>query len=215
MTEKPDKTSMSLDDIIKMNKKSKVNSNRPRNNKVAQSKIRPKLQTRKPGQQQQHQVKDAGQTMLHVSNLHFKVTNKDLKELFEDVGPTKKAAVHYDQSGRSLGTAEVIFWTRDAAISAIKKYNSRILDGRPMAITLVPSSNSIKPIGIKSGSGINKRSQQQGNRRPQGANTRSPKKGNLPNKGRRGKPGARQPKKEVTLEELNADLDSYKMSVDS
>lgn len=208
MTEKID---LSLDEIIKINKKQ--NSNKLRTNKAAQSKIRPKIQ-RTP-QQQQQPIKDAGQTMLHVSNLHFKVSNKDLKELFEDIGPIKKAAVHYDKSGRSLGTAEVIFRTREAAIRAIKKYNQRILDGRPMNITLVPSNSPTKSIGIKPGSGIHKRSQQQVNRRSLGPN-KSPRKGNLVNKGnRKGKIGSqRQPKKEVTAEQLDADLEAYTMNVD-
>lgn len=220
MTEKID---LSLDDIIKINKKqnhqNKANRpnrpNRPTNKVV--SKIRPKLPQK---QHAQSTAKDPGQTMLHVSNLHFKVSNKDLKELFEDIAPIKKAAVHYDESGRSLGTAEVIFWTRDAAIKAIKKYNSRILDGRPMSIALVPSSNpaaAAPRMGVKPNSGIHKRSQaSQPSRRSQRPQTKnSPRKAGPASKGRnvKGK-GARQPKKEITQEELDADLEAYTMKID-
>lgn len=219
---------MSLDDIIKINKKksgSKFRTNNSANTKVSRSKIRPKIpqqqqQRQRPqrGQQQSPQ-KDNGATMLHVSNLDFGVSNTDLKELFEEIGPIKKASVHYDRSGRSLGTAEVVFWKRDAAIRAIKEYNLRVLDGRPMSIALVPTrtnpvTTTSKVMGVKKGSGIQKKSPQKagGGRLRNQVQNKSPRKGgNTINKGgRKGKPGSsRQPKKEVSAQDLDADLDAY------
>ena len=52
-----------------------------------------------------------------------------LQELFEDVGAIRVARVHYDESGRSIGTGEIVFERRADAVTALKKYNNIQLDG--------------------------------------------------------------------------------------
>jgi len=45
------------------------------------------------------------------------------KEIFQQVGPVKNAIVHYDQEGRSVGTAEVTFKNKGSAEKAVEEYD--------------------------------------------------------------------------------------------
>ncbi|XP_062918692.1 polymerase delta-interacting protein 3 [Mobula hypostoma] len=76
-------------------------------------------------------------TKMTVNNLHPRVTEEDIVELFCVCGALKRARLVHP------GVAEVVFVRKDDAITAYKKYNNRCLDGQPMKCNLHVNGNVI------------------------------------------------------------------------
>ncbi|XP_063704351.1 polymerase delta-interacting protein 3-like [Culicoides brevitarsis] len=70
-----------------------------------------------------------------VSNLHTSVSQSDIQELFEDIGPLLESRLVRP------GVAEVIFKRLADAENAVETYHNRQLDGQPMKCLLVRQRN--------------------------------------------------------------------------
>lgn len=239
---------MTLDDIIKNNKKPGSGNSRGRSRPVgpgparrlpnrAANRVAPYAAAKAPETAWQHdlyadQHVAAGAypaggrapsietgTKLYISNLDYGVSNDDIKELFSEVGDLKRHGVHYDRSGRSKGTAEVVFSRRGDAVAAVKRYNNVQLDGKPMKIEIVgtnistPGVAPVANVAIGNFNGVPQGGQGRGGalRRMGGRGQ-----GNQRNRGRGrggrgggggGRGGGRGEK--VSAEDLDAELEKY------
>lgn len=149
-------------------------------------------------------IPDNNAKKLMISNLEFGVSDYDLAELFGEFGPLLAAEVHYDRSGRSLGTAEVTFKNKASAVDAMNFYNGVPLDGRPMNIRFF--SESVESVPFRQTRGRGRQIPPMNRRRRGGGFQRNEVRGR--GAGNRNRTN-RNNTDNLTAEQLDAELDSY------
>ncbi|KAK0410418.1 hypothetical protein QR680_005120 [Steinernema hermaphroditum] len=139
---------------------------------------------------------------VNISNLAKSVVTADLEELFGSYKPTN-VSVHYDENGRSLGTADVFLHRRDAT-KLMADFRGISLDGRELKMVLVDesattSSSLQQRIGVSRGRGP-----QRNGPRTSGGIT---KKRSSPVARKGGKQRDEKPK--MSAEDLDRELEAY------
>ncbi|KAI9299624.1 hypothetical protein BJ944DRAFT_292243 [Cunninghamella echinulata] len=99
------------------------------------------IQSRLGGVRHSQQRRNPSQTTILVENIHYNVTEDDLREVFNLAGTVEKCKIQFDKSGRSTGVAKVTFSETEGAEKAIEKFNNIDLDGQPMKISKPEKSN--------------------------------------------------------------------------
>lgn len=166
-------------------------------------------------------------THLQISNLDFGVTESDIKELFAEFGKLKKAMINYDESGRSHGTADVVFERKPDALKAFNTYNGVPLDGRAMKIEAVSSAvvtSNNQTSGRRDSYRGNIQSSSRGsytNKSPRGFRGNRGgvqgfrgNRGGFQGRGRGGRGGGRNRREAPSKDDLDKELDSYIESAD-
>ncbi|SNX82380.1 uncharacterized protein MEPE_01086 [Melanopsichium pennsylvanicum] len=80
-----------------------------------------------------NKVKPTGK--LTIENLHYDVSERDLKQLFESIGPVTKSYIKYDRHDRSTGKAVVIYDNPNHAIQAKNEFDGAKAKGQVISIT--------------------------------------------------------------------------------
>ena len=100
-------------------------SERPRNDRE-ETKVKEKRPTNK----------------LRVSNLSTTISNEDLNILFREIGPLLECRRDYDEFGRPIGSATVVYEKPEDATRAYDEYNKAELDQNVLVINYVSNYRS-------------------------------------------------------------------------
>lgn len=156
--------------------------------------------------------RDNQRTKMMVSNLDYKVSQKDMEELFAEFQDFSKAVLHFDQNARSLGTCELTFRSRTGAMKAHKQYNGVPLDGKSMRIELL-GEVQMAPVSSRLGRKAHSPQRQQRDRSPfrraRGGRGGRPNAGKPAGNGGKPQREKREKKETPSAEDLDKELDNY------
>ncbi|KAK1085014.1 hypothetical protein LTR33_002346 [Friedmanniomyces endolithicus] len=77
---------------------------------------------------------------LRVDNIHYDITEEDIRSLFSRKGPLVSVKLLYDRQDRSQGTAFVIYEDPRDAHDALADYDSQNAQGQPIRVSLMPTA---------------------------------------------------------------------------
>ncbi|KAK1927238.1 hypothetical protein DB88DRAFT_477337 [Papiliotrema laurentii] len=128
-----------------------------------------------------------------ISNLPNDVTEAAVRDLMQStIGPVKSVQMTYTATGKSTGSATVLFRNKGDANKAYASYHNRMIDNqRPMKVEIALDPSQVVSLAS----------------RVAPAPARAAAAG--PRRGRGGRPRAARPAKK-TAEELDADMAAYK-----
>ncbi|CZT09831.1 related to RNA and export factor binding protein [Rhynchosporium graminicola] len=86
---------------------------------------------------------DAPSSKLRVENLHYDLTEEDLEDLFNRIGPVLKLSLTYDRAGRSEGVAYVTYESAQDAKAAVREFDGANAKGQPIRLISIPSGPAV------------------------------------------------------------------------
>ncbi|CZT20753.1 uncharacterized protein RCC_06610 [Ramularia collo-cygni] len=108
---------------------------------------RQRYDRRAPAQDERFDSRSAGppSSRIRVDNIHYDLTEDDLRELFERIGPVTAVRMTYDRSDRSTGTAFVTYDDDRDAAQAVRDFDNQMANGQAIRITLMASGPPPQP----------------------------------------------------------------------
>jgi len=150
-----------------------------------------------------------GIVKLNIADLPETVLTTDLEELFQDFN-IFGVTVHYNENGEHLGTAD-LFVNPRAARNIMREYANIAIDGQEIKIGVVDESGSLMAPRGRIQDRIRRVASNPIRRRKADAPRPSGGRGKGPIRGGKGGSGGggQQPKKTLTTDELDKELEAY------
>ncbi|EEB09132.1 THO complex subunit [Schizosaccharomyces japonicus yFS275] len=84
-------------------------------------------------------VKRDATSLVSVDNIHYEVSEEELKTVFDRVAPVKNVSMKFDRAGRSEGRCTIAFEKEEDAKLAVAELNGFMLRDRGLHVELLAS----------------------------------------------------------------------------